>query len=393
MQWCNGGVADQIEGKSRAARGTSARYCRAVRRRAKDGVDTPGAVRLTALAAMAGILAAGITGCTAARADRTSSVGRARHAASGAASRSPARPAAQVGPTIQVVGTPQKVDATGAAIADASTMQLLWSRQLDTERPIGSITKVMTALVVIEAGDLNQQIRIPKSVLAYVAKYQAESAGLHPGDVLTAQELLEAMLLPSGCDAAYVLALTYGPGMPAFLAKMNATARQLGMTHTYFTSPDGLPYPTEYSTYSTPADLLTLGIAAMKLPLFRQIVAQSFYHLPKTGLHHSYWWDNTNDLVGSYPGADGIKTGYTAAAKHCLLFQAVRHGITLIGVVLGSPVSGPFTADQAAASLLNWGFSLKLSGTGAAWPGAAERGTEQHQAVPWVGPVGMSRAS
>jgi serine-type D-Ala-D-Ala carboxypeptidase (penicillin-binding protein 5/6) len=336
------------------------------RRAAGDRKDRPAAVRLTARTVVAIVLTAGLAACAAARADRAPSAGQAGPGASRAASGHTAKPAAEAGPTLQVVSTPQKIDAKGAALADATTLQLLWSRQLDTERPIGSITKVMTALVVIEAGNLNQQIRIPKSVLAYVAKYQAESAGLHPGDVLTAQELLEAMLLPSGCDAAYVLALTYGPGMPAFLAKMNATALQLGMTHTHFTSPDGLPYPTEYSTYSTPADLLTLGTAAMKLPLFRQIVAQSFYHLPKSRTHHSYWWDNTNDLIGNYPGADGIKTGYTDAARHCLLFEAVRHGTPLIGVVLGSPATGPFTADLAATRMLSWGFSLKAAGTGSA---------------------------
>ena len=322
--------------------------------------------RLATLVAAGGIAVTGLAACSAARADRAPAADRALPAASRGAADSPgtAQSPPVAGPVIQVDNAPQKIDAKGAAIADAATGQLLWSRQPDAERPIGSITKVMTALVVIEAGDLNQEIRIPKSVLAYVAKYQAESAGLHPGDVVTAQDLLEAMLLPSGCDAAYVLAMTYGPGMTAFLAKMNATALQLGMTHTHFTSPDGLPYPTEYSTYSTPADLLTLGTAAMKLPLFRQIVAQSFFHLPKSKTHHAYWWDNTNELIGNYQGADGIKTGYTNAADHCLLFEAVRQGTTLIGVVLGSPTTGPFTADEAAARMLNWGFSLKPTATG-----------------------------
>jgi serine-type D-Ala-D-Ala carboxypeptidase (penicillin-binding protein 5/6) len=279
-----------------------------------------------------------------------------------AASASAVAPAAQPGATIsglQVITAPSRVRAKGAAIADALTRQLLWSRGIDTELPIGSVTKVMTALVVLRAGNLDQQIRIPKSVLHYVARYQAESAGLHPGDVLTVRQLLAAMLLPSGCDAAYVLALTYGPGMPAFLAKMNATALQLGMTQTHFTSPDGLPYPTEYSTYSTPRDLITLGLAAMQSPAFRAIVSLRFYHLPKGKRHHSYWWDNTNDLIGNYRGAEGIKTGYTDAAKHCLLFEAERNGRTLIGVVLGSPVTGPEAGAQAAARLLDWGFGLK----------------------------------
>jgi len=263
---------------------------------------------------------------------------------------------------IQTSSSPKRVAATGGALADAGTMELVWSRQLNTERPIGSISKVMTALIVIEAGGINRKIRIPRAVIAYVAKYQGESAGLHPGDVMTARELLEALLLQSGCDAAYALAMTYGPGIPAFLVKMNAKAAQLGMTHTHFTSPDGLPYPTEHSTYSTPADLLTLGIAAMKLPAFRAIVGRRFYQIARRkGQHHAYWWGNTNGLIGTYRGADGIKTGYTDAAKHCLLFEAVRHGKTLIGDVLGSPPTGPDAAAQAAARLLNWGFRLNLS--------------------------------
>jgi serine-type D-Ala-D-Ala carboxypeptidase (penicillin-binding protein 5/6) len=84
-----------------------------------------------------------------------------------------------------------------------------------------------------------------------------------------------------------------------------------------------------------------------------------FYQVKKGRGHHAYWWDNTDELIGTYQGAEGIKTGYTDAAKHCLLFEAERHGMTLLGAVLGSPATGPFTADLAAARLLNWGFGLK----------------------------------
>jgi D-alanyl-D-alanine carboxypeptidase (penicillin-binding protein 5/6) len=329
----------------------------------------PFASRLTALAVAGAVVAAGLSACAnAASARPASSAATHGGAATGQPSAS-IRPSATPSPSgmqaIQVASAPQHVKAVSGALADAGTDKLLWSRQLGTERPIGSIAKVMTALIVLQAGGLGRQIRIPKAVLQYVAKYQGESAGLRPGDVLTVGELLDALLLQSACDAAYVLALTYGPGMPAFLAKMNATAQQLGMTHTHFTSPDGLPYPTEYATYSTPADLLTLGLAAMKLPLFRSIVGQHFYNLAKSrGLHHAYWWGNTNYLIGSYQGADGIKTGYTDAAKHCLLFEAVRHGTTLIGVVLGSPNTGPAAGAEDAARLLDWGFGLKLAPTG-----------------------------
>ncbi|HTS99212.1 MAG TPA: D-alanyl-D-alanine carboxypeptidase [Streptosporangiaceae bacterium] len=327
-------------------------------------------VRVLAIAAAGGIVAGGVTAwaiATPAPAP-ASPAGGDRPAATRPAATRPASPAASPGQAgaatgsaaqaVKVIGAPGDVKARGGVLADAATGDMLWSRDLDTERPIGSITKVMTALVVIRAGDLGREIRVPAAVIPYVDKYGADSAGLHPGDVLTAQQLLEAMLLPSGCDAAYTLAVTYGPGMPAFLAKMNATARQLGMMHTQFTSPDGLPYPTEYSTFSTPSDLLRLGLAAMKLPAFRSIVGQSFYQIRKGPGHHAYWWNNTNDLIGTYPGADGIKTGFTNAALHCLLFEATRGGLTLIGDVLGSPATGPASGADAATKVLNWGFGL-----------------------------------
>jgi len=318
-------------------------------------------VRATAIIAIAGgVIAAAVIAWTAASSPPTASAaGDVGAAVARSAPRLPRpSPSPSATPPVRVVGAPAGVQAKAAELADANTGSVLWSRGQNTELPMGSITKVMTALVVIRAGDLNREIRIPKSVIAYVSKYGGESAGLIPGDVVTAQELLEAMLLPSGCDAAYTLALAYGPGMPAFLAKMNQTAKQLGMLHTHFTSPDGLPYPTEFSTFSTPGDLVTLGMAAMKSAVFRSIVAQPFYQLHKGPGHHAYWWDNDNDLIGTYPGATGIKTGFTNAALHCLLFSASRDGLNLIGVVLGSPATSPAAGAEAAAKVLNWGFSL-----------------------------------
>ena len=270
-------------------------------------------------------------------------------------------PAAPAGPHIEVVGAPRGVKAKAGILADAATGQVLWAKAGYAARPIASLTKVMTALVVIRAGSLDRKIKIPKGVLNYVAYYSGNGAGLVPGQVLTAGELLHALLLVSAADAAYTLAASYGPGMDAFVAKMNATARQLGLTHTYFTSPDGLPYPTAYSTYSTPAEMLRLGEVAMQFPAFRSIVDERFFSMKKGPGHGSYWWGNSNELIGRYPGAVGIKTGFTVIAGHCLLFEAVRGGRTLIGVVLGSPSTGPGAGAQDAARILNWGFSLKQS--------------------------------
>ena len=277
------------------------------------------------------------------------------------ATATPSSPRPAAGPAIEVAGAPRGVKAKGAVLADAATGQVLWSRAMGTERPMASVTKVMTALLVLESGDLGREIRVPKAAMNYAWKYGGESAALRPGDVLTTRELLEALLLPSGADAAYTLANAYAPGLNAFVARMNTTAARMGMRHTHFTSPDGLPYPTETSTYSTPSDLLTLGLAAMRYPAFRSIVDQSFYHLPKGRGHHQYWWDNTDDLIGTYPGAVGIKTGYTDDARHCLLFEAIRDGRALIGDVLDSPATGPAAGAQDAVRMLNWGFRLQDS--------------------------------
>ena len=314
--------------------------------------------RIVSLAAIA-VIAVGVAACAPAPAGDAPRLAARPAATAGTrppAALAPSRPPA--GPVIQVTGAPGGVKAKGAVLADAASGQVLWNRDLDTERPMASVTKVMTALLVLESGNLGREIRVPKAAFDYAWKYGGETAALRPGDLLTAQQLLEALLLPSGADVAYTLANAYGPGMGAFVAKMNATAVTMGMTHTHFTSPDGLPYPTETATYSTPSDLLTLGLAAMKYPVFRSIVDLRFYHLPKGKGHHQYWWDNTDGLIGSYQGALGIKTGYTDVAKHCLLFEAARNGRTLIGVVLDSPATGVNAGAQDAEKMLTWGFKL-----------------------------------
>ena len=265
------------------------------------------------------------------------------------------------GPRIEVVGAPQGVLARSGILVDATTGQVLWNQDENTVRPIASITKVMTALVVIQAGGLNQQLAVPAAVTGYIAQHGADAAGLIPGQTFTVDQLLHIMLVMSAADAAYTLANAYGPGLPAFITKMNAEAAQLGLTHTHFTSPDGLPYPTETSTYSTAAELVQLGEAAMSYPEFRSIVSLQVYSLPAGDGHDAVSVSTANALLGNYQGAVGIKTGFTDAAGRCLLFEAVRDGRVLIGDVLGSP-SDPVAAAQDAATVLDWAFALKQAG-------------------------------
>jgi len=253
---------------------------------------------------------------------------------------------------------PVGVRAKAAAIAVASTGHVLWSRDLNTELPMASITKVMTALVVIRAGGLSRKITVPSAVVAYVDEHDASAAGLRPGDTLTASQLLEGLLMPSGADAAYTLAEAYGPGLGAFIAKMNATAKRLGLTRTHFSNFDGLPYPTGYSTYSTPANLIKLGRVAMASAVFRSIVDQRSYRIAAGSGHHAYFWRNLNPLLGVYRGAIGIKPGWTPTAGHCLLFEATRGGRSFIGVNLDSPGVGATVNGADATRMLNWAFSL-----------------------------------
>ncbi len=262
-----------------------------------------------------------------------------------------AAPPARLAVRTTAASSPGPIAARAAELANASTTKQLWGRRQYSARPIASLTKVMTALVVVRAGDLGRRIRITKADESYLGCC-IQGAGLHVGDVLTARALLNAMLLPSGADAARALAVSYGPGVPAFVRKMNATARRLRLVGTHFTNFDGVPS----SDVSTPRNLLMLGEAAMKQPGISTVVARRTYRI-KAGAHrHAYYWQNTNLLLGRYPGAIGIKTGWTPAAGECLLFEAVHNGKTLIGVVLDSAPTKSGAVFTDAARMLNWGF-------------------------------------
>jgi serine-type D-Ala-D-Ala carboxypeptidase (penicillin-binding protein 5/6) len=258
---------------------------------------------------------------------------------------------------------PTGVRAPYAELANELTGADLWSRSSVSEHPMGSITKVMTAYVVIEAGDLNRVITVPSGIVGYDDAYGASTAGLVPGEKLTALQLLYALLLPSGCDAAYTLATAYGKdgSRAQFIAQMNATAKKLGLSKTHFSDFSGLPDPGEYTTYSDVRDLVSLGRDAMKLATFRSVVGTRSYRLAADTEHYAHVWNNLNPLLGSYSGATGIKTGFTSAAGDCLLFAATRGKTELIGVVLDSSSSdsmaGLDVAGADAARMLNWGFS------------------------------------
>jgi D-alanyl-D-alanine carboxypeptidase (penicillin-binding protein 5/6) len=216
---------------------------------------------------------------------------------------------------------------------------------------MGSTTKIMTAVVALEYGDPSEVVPITQSELNEVPP-GVSTALLVANDRMYLSDLLYALLLPSGCDAAIVIAHAVGGTTANFVTMMNNEAQQLGLKDTHFTSPFGaLP---DANQYTSVADLVKLARFAMAIPLFAQIVGQTYYELKATINHHDYPWQNTNDLLEMYPGANGIKTGNTSAAGYCLVFSATRDGHLLIGAELGAPDFPTLYRD--ATNLLNLGY-------------------------------------
>lgn len=261
----------------------------------------------------------------------------------------------------QAASAPSGIAAKGAYLYDADTAKKLWGVATTTKRPIGSITKMMTAVIVLRAGNLDKTVTIKKSYVDHVKNNDASSAGLKVGDKVTVRQLLNAMLLPSGCDAAYALGDIYGPGQTNFVAKMNKEAAALNMDATHYLNVDGLPTSSHAEGHSTPHDLILLARYAMTSTNFKAVVARTSYSLTKTSGHAAYKWTNTNLLLGSYSGTIGIKTGHTDAAGYSLVFAAKRDGRTLIGLLLNSTTTNSNRRFTDAAKVLDWGFGTKTT--------------------------------
>ncbi|MYR44738.1 D-alanyl-D-alanine carboxypeptidase [Streptomyces sp. SID5910] len=269
------------------------------------------------------------------------------------AASAPARAAAA--PAIAAKGGFVMNDATGAA---------LYTKAADTRRSTGSTTKIMTAKVVLAQPKLNldAKVTVQMAYSDYIVSKNASSARLIVGDKVTVRQLLYGLMLPSGCDAAYALADTFGTGktraerVKSFIGKMNAQAKSLGLKNTHFDSFDGIGNGTNYST---PRDLTKIASSAMKNSTFRTIVKTKKYTAKTTtksgGTRTMAAWTNTNTLLSSYSGATGVKTGSGPEAKYCLVFSATRKGKTVIGTVLASTSSTQRSTD--ATKLLNYGFT------------------------------------
>lgn len=230
------------------------------------------------------------------------------------------------------------VSAQAYILMDAESGRVLLAHNETQEKSIASTTKIMTALVALEHSEPSDQVTVKREYLR-----EGSSMYLAEGEVVTMEELLYGLLLPSGNDAAECIAGACG-GRDAFVAQMNEKAAQLGMTHTSFANPSGLD---EDGHYSCALDMAHLAACAMKNPTFARIAAT------KTATAGTRTMGNHNKLLGSFDGCIGLKTGYTGDAGRTLVTCAERDGLRLVAVTLHD--SSDWT-DHAA--LYEYGFSV-----------------------------------
>lgn len=235
--------------------------------------------------------------------------------------------------------------AAGAAILmDWETGEVLFQRNAHQRRDPASTTKVLTALIALERGDLDAKVKVSRKA-AYTV---GSSMYIKPGEVYSLHDLLYGLLMRSGNDAAVAIAEHLAGSVEEFATWMNARAKAAGARNSHFVNPHGL---TVANHYSTAYDLAMITREAMRDPRFRSIVAEKAEALTYEDLNREVILYNTNRLLHEVDGADGVKTGTTAAAGPCLIASATRQDQKLISVVLRAG-----NRWRESARILEWGF-------------------------------------
>jgi D-alanyl-D-alanine carboxypeptidase (penicillin-binding protein 5/6) len=240
------------------------------------------------------------------------------------------------------------VKARSAILLDLDQGGVVFQLDAHGRHAPASLLKVATALVAREHLGLDQVVTVPVSINQL--PWDSTRMGLRVGERLTVRELLYGLFLNSGNDAAVTLAEAAMP-RAAFIGLMNAKAAQLALVDTHFVNPIGLDDPGQYTSA---ADLARMAIElTTRFPEVAAIASTPSLTLPATATHHAYVLYNLNQLIRTYPGATGLKTGWTGRAGGCLIATASRGGRHLLVVVLGSPSN-----FAEAATLLDYGFAI-----------------------------------
>lgn len=221
-----------------------------------------------------------------------------------------------------------RVSAESAIVIEASGGNVIFEKDADTRRPMASTTKIMTALVALEAGDTSREVTVPSGAVGI----EGSSVYLETGDKLSLDDLVWALMLESANDAAAAIAINVAGSVDAFAELMNAKAKEIGLENTHFTNPHGLD---NEEHYTTARDLAKLAAHALSNQKFREIVS-TYRHNITVGDETRYLL-NHNKMLRLYDGAIGVKTGYTKRSGRCLVSAAERNGVTLVAVTLNAP--------------------------------------------------------
>jgi len=280
-------------------------------------------------------------------------------------------------------GAPQ-VQARAAILMDAETGQVLYAKNAHKPLPPASITKVMTAILVLERCDLDAVVKASERAV----NTKASSMHLRVGEEVKVRDLLYALMLRSANDAAVALAEHAAGSVEAFAELMNEKAQSLGAKHTHFVNPHGLHDPRHVSTAY---DLALITRYAMENETFRTIVKTPYYIVSRSMNQDDLWMVNKAKFLQEYPDAEGVKTGYTNPAGYCFAGSAYRDGRRLITVVLNSPQR---VADTIA--LMEHGFNdwerMELPAGMAVGEAQVENGVAERaplrlaQTLRWVAP-------
>jgi D-alanyl-D-alanine carboxypeptidase (penicillin-binding protein 5/6) len=227
-------------------------------------------------------------------------------------------------------------------VYDVGSQRWIAEHEADAARPVGSLMKLLSAFVVMQAGDPTHVATVPAMQL----DASESSIGVYEGERLGRDVLLRAMLIVSANDAARALAVDVAGGEQAFVDQMNTAARALGMANTVAANPTGLDAP---DGHSSARDMVVLATVLMDDPTFRATVARTDARL------HGSVFPSTNSLLSTYEGATGVKTGHTTGAGYCIVASATRDGRPVIVAILGAP-SEKARIDGATA-LLDWAFT------------------------------------
>ncbi|HHW02706.1 MAG TPA: D-alanyl-D-alanine carboxypeptidase [Thermoanaerobacterales bacterium] len=235
------------------------------------------------------------------------------------------------------------VNARAYILMEPITCRILIEKNSEVKMPMASTTKIMTAIIALEKGNLESKVKVS----AKAASIGGSSFYLKAGETMSLENMLYGLLLPSGNDAAVAIAEHISGNEKNFVDLMNLKALEIGALNTHFMNPHGLDEP---GHYTTARDLAMIARYAWSIPKFREIV-QTREKVINDGIHERHIY-NTNRLLGSKIGVNGIKTGYTGGAGKCLVASAAMNRFQLISVVLGS-------GDHFGNSynLLDYGFS------------------------------------